>query len=81
MTTPRKILTFSYDDGVSQDVRLFELGEKFLALQPDKKQIFYVWGHAYEFDIHNSRDRFEEFLNVMSGKADIAYLTNKEALL
>ena len=60
---------------------MFELGEKFLNLKTDEKQVFYVWGHAYEFDIHNDWDRFEEFLKMMSGKADIAYLTNKEALL
>lgn len=61
--------------------KLFELGEKFLSLKADTKQIFYVWGHAYEFDIHNSWDRFEEFLKMMSGKSDITYATNKEALL
>jgi peptidoglycan/xylan/chitin deacetylase (PgdA/CDA1 family) len=61
--------------------KMFELGEKFLNLKTDEKQVFYVWGHAYEFDIHNDWDRFEEFLKMMSGKADIAYLTNKEALL
>ena len=35
----------------------------------------------YEFDIHNTWDRFEEFLRMMAGRADIEYLTNKEALL
>ena len=61
--------------------KLFELGEKFLSLKADTKQIFYVWGHAYEFDIHGTWDRFEEFLQMMSGKSDITYATNKEALL
>ena len=61
--------------------KLFELGERFLSLEADKKQIFYVWGHAYEFDIHDTWDRFEEFLKMMSGKSDITYATNKEALL
>lgn len=61
--------------------KLFELGEQFLSLKTDEKKIFYVWGHSYEFDIHNTWDRFEEFLKMMSGKSDIAYLTNKEALL
>lgn len=61
--------------------RLFELGEEFLRLETDEKKIFYVWGHAYEFDIHNTWDRFEEFLSMMSGKDDILYVTNKEALL
>ncbi|MBO5222014.1 MAG: polysaccharide deacetylase family protein [Clostridia bacterium] len=61
--------------------KMFELGEQFLALKADKPQIFYVWGHAYEFDINNNWDRFEEFLQMMSGKDDIFYGTNKEVLL
>ena len=61
--------------------KLFELGEKFLSLKADEKQVFYVWGHSYEFDIHNTWDRFEEFLRMMSGREDILYVTNKEALL
>ena len=60
---------------------MFELGERFLQLKPEEKQVFYVWGHAYEFDIHNTWDRFEEFLRMMSGRDDILYVTNKEALL
>ena len=61
--------------------KLFELGEKFLSLKADSPQIFYVWGHAYEFDIHNTWDWFEEFLQMMSGREDIFYGTNKEVLL
>ena len=60
---------------------LFELGEKFLSLPATTTQIFYVWGHAYELDIHDTWTRFEEFLQMMSGRRDIAYLTNKDALL
>ena len=61
--------------------KLFTLGEKFLSLTPTEDAIFYVWGHAYEFDIHDSWSRFEEFLQMMSAKSDIIYATNKEALL
>ena len=61
--------------------KLFHLGEKFVNLKTDKPQIFYIWGHAYEFDIHNSWDRFEEFLKIISGKEDIFYGTNSEVLL
>ena len=61
--------------------RMFELGEKFLSLKPDKPQVFYIWGHAYEFDIRNDWARFEEFLQMMSNKDDIFYGTNKEILL
>ena len=61
--------------------RMLELGEQFLNLQPDSKQILYVWGHAYELDIHDTWDRFEAFLAMMSGRDDICYCTNREALL
>lgn len=61
--------------------KLFELGEQFLSMKPDQKQLFYVWGHAYEFDIHDSWGQMEEFLKMMSGREDICYCTNREALL
>lgn len=60
---------------------LFRLGEDFLSLKADTRKIFSVWGHSYEFDIHDTWDRFEEFLRMMKGREDILYLTNKEALL
>ena len=59
--------------------KMFELGEQFLALDREEDAIFYVWGHAYEFDIANTWDRFEEFCRMMSGKSDIYYGTNREA--
>jgi len=61
--------------------KLFELGEKFLSLKCEEPSVFYVWGHAYEFDIHGTWERFEEFLQMMQGKSDICYCTNREALL
>ena len=61
---------------------LFSMGEEFLSLKPTyENAVFYVWGHAYEFDIHNTWDRFEEFLKMMANRPDIRYLTNKDALL
>ncbi len=87
------ISTYSFDR--QQDLHIFEptvyhhmewdkmlgLGERFLSLNTPEDQIFYIWGHAYEFDIHDDWARFEEFLSMMAGKKDIEYLTNKEALL
>ncbi len=61
--------------------KLFELGEEFVSLQTDTPKIFYIWGHAYEFDIHNDWDKFEDFCKLISGKEDIYYGTNKEVLL
>ena len=61
--------------------RLFELGHEFIRLQPDSPKLFYIWGHAYEFDTDNSWDRFEEFLKLIARRDDIRYCTNAEALL
>ena len=60
---------------------LFRLGEEFVSLQTDAPKIFYVWGHAYEFDIFNDWDKFEDFCRLVSGKEDIYYGTNKDVLL
>jgi len=61
--------------------KMEELAKEFIALKPDKPQIFYIWGHAYEFDIHNDWDRFEKFCALISGHDDIFYGTNTECLL
>ena len=69
--------------------QIFEYIEEFNAISDSDKvygarrypRLFYMWGHGFELEGHNDWDRFEEFLKMMSGKADIAYLTNKEALL
>ncbi len=64
------------------DRKLFELAEKFIEMKPDTPQIFYIWGHTYEFDMEDGLwDRIEEFCKLISGKNDIFYGTNKEILL
>lgn len=60
---------------------MFALGEQFVNLKPEKPQIFYVWGHSYEFDAEDTWGRFEEFCQMMSGRPDIFYGTNREVLL
>ena len=60
---------------------LFLLGEEFIELKPDRPQIYYIWGHAYEFDIHGDWERFEEFCRLISGHSDIFYGTNRQVLL
>lgn len=60
---------------------MFDLAEKFLSLKADTPQIFYIWGHAYEFDIRDEWDRFENFCRMISGRPDIFYGTNREVLL
>ena len=58
---------------------LFDMGKKFLDLQTDTPKIFYIWGHAYEFDIYPKRwNLFDEFCKMISNRSDIFYGTNKE---
>ena len=60
---------------------LFEFGQRFLDLKTDTPKVFYIWGHAYEFDIFPERwEIFEEFCKMMSGKDDIFYGTNIEVI-
>lgn len=59
---------------------LFELADHFLALQPDKPQVFAVWGHSYEFDVDENWERIEEFCRKMAHRDDMVYVTNREAL-
>lgn len=62
--------------------KTFALAEKFLALETDEPQILYIWGHAHEFDIVDEMDwaRVEKLCQMISGKEDIFYATNKQAL-
>jgi peptidoglycan/xylan/chitin deacetylase (PgdA/CDA1 family) len=61
--------------------KMFELGETFLELETKRPQIFYIWGHSYEFDIANTWGKFEEFCEMMSNRPDIFYGTNRQILL
>ena len=64
--------------------KMFELAYEFLELKPDSSKLFYIWGHAYEFDKECygiSWEQMEEFCKLISGRDDIFYGTNKEVLL
>ncbi len=62
--------------------KMMEMGEEFINMTPDKPQIFYIWGHTYEFDYRSDYlVKMEEFLKLVSNKDDIFYGTNKEVLL
>ena len=62
--------------------RLMEMGRQFVELNADKPQIFYIWGHSYELDHEpDNWDKLEAFLQLVSGKDDIFYGTNREVLL
>lgn len=63
---------------------VFELIEKFVNMPPStyhataSPKLFYLWGHAYEFDNNNNWDRIEKICENLSGKEDIWYATNIE---
>lgn len=63
-----------------QDSKLNELADSFLNMNTDTIQIFYVWGHSYELVTPDDWNYFEEFCKKVSGKSDIKYLTNIEAI-
>lgn len=76
------LLRFNPSISYIEEDRLFELGEKFIALETDKPQLFYIWGHTYEMDAqYISWERVEDFCRLISGRDDIFYGTNKETLL
>ena len=62
--------------------KLFELAEKFIALEPTEKCVFYIWGHTYEFINEEDWARFEKFLMLIKEhEKEIYFGTNKEVLL
>ena len=54
----------------------YKLTDVYLARRIPK--LFYLWGHAYEFDQKNNWDRMEEICQKLSGREDIWYATNIE---
>lgn len=61
--------------------RLLELAHQFVESDTEKPQLFYIWGHSYEFDEMNNWETMEEFCRIISGRPDIYYGTNAETLL
>lgn len=62
--------------------KLFSMGERFLNLKTEEPAIFYIWGHAFEFDVYPERwKEFEAFCEMISHRDDIFYGTNSEVLL
>ncbi len=41
-------------------------------------QLFYLWGHAYEFEADNNWERIEKILSIVGGRDDVWYATNIE---
>ena len=63
--------------------KMFELADEFLSLPEVTKrpQIFYIWGHSYEFDINDTWDIMDKFFQKITGRDAIFYGTNREILL
>ena len=61
--------------------KMWEMAKEFVKLQTDTPKLFYIWGHAYEFDIDNSWQKFDDFCQFISNRDDIFYGTNSEVLL
>ena len=58
---------------------LMKLAEEFCKEDGKPGQVFYLWGHSYEFDRHNNWTVIEEFCSYMSRyKKDIWMATNIE---
>lgn len=74
---PSELITFN-PTCHHNDKQLMELTDNFLNSDPDKPQLFYVWGHSYEFDSLNNWEVIEEFCKRVSNKEDIFYGTNTE---
>ena len=62
-----------------------ELAEQFANYKPTDvylakriPKLFYLWGHAFEFDEKNNWERIEEICQILGGKDDIWYATNIE---
>lgn len=60
---------------------IFEKIDAFVNSKPDRPQLFYIWGHSFEFDTRNNWEHMEEVLKRISGKEDCFYGTNAEVLL
>lgn len=59
--------------------RLMELANRFLESKPQwTPQMFYLWGHSYEFESDNNWNVIEAFAELMGGREDIWYATNIE---
>ena len=73
---------FSYQPTLKHtDAALMEMAESFIKLKPSRPQVFYLWGHSYEFDTDRNWQVIEDFCRLISGKDDIYYATNAQALL
>ncbi len=61
------------------DPELMSLAEKFVEAKPTHNtQLFYLWGHSYEFERDNNWEIIERFAEYIGNRDDIWYATNTE---
>lgn len=61
---------------------LEEVVDRFLESDSNEERLLYVWGHSYEMDAeYITWENFERICKKLSGREDIFYGTNAEALL
>lgn len=60
--------------------KLFDLLEAFLDRSADAPQLFYLWGHSYEYDADGSWERLEKVCERIAGRDDVFVGTNREVL-
>jgi len=77
---PKDLLAYQ-PTAIHKDTNLMELAEAFIKLKPESPQVFYLWGHSYEFDTDNNWQVIEDFCKLIANKDDIYYATNAQALL
>jgi peptidoglycan/xylan/chitin deacetylase (PgdA/CDA1 family) len=77
---PRNLMTYQ-PTCHHRDPRLMELAEQFVNMKSQAPQVFYLWGHSYEFDVDNNWQVIEDFCRFISGRDDIFYALNREAFM
>ncbi len=66
------------------DPEIFGLAEKFFTKNDERRiahndaQLFYLWGHSFEFDRENNWDRLDAICEKIGNRDDIWYATNGE---
>lgn len=56
-----------------------ELAKRFVEMETDKPQLYYIWGHSFEFDVSQKAwEDFERLCEFLSNRDDIYYGTNDE---
>ena len=61
------------------DEKIEDLANDFLNLE-NTNAVFYIWGHSYELIDDKDYERFENLCKLLSGREDVAYLTNIEII-